>query len=166
MQRSPSRRRGASNSPGTIGVDLLVEGPAIGMDGASVLQLETPEGSNPPPQIKRISNSGGGTLNWTAETDRAWLDVTPSSGSLDIDQGQDLTVAVSSASLAPGSYRGTVTLLSTEASNSPRTIEVSLSVHERPAIGVDGSASLLFETEEGTDPHDQTKRISNVGEAL
>jgi hypothetical protein len=71
-----------------------------------------------------LNNSGTGTLNWSVSVDQWWLHCTPTSGT---DSGV-LTVSVSPGGLYPGNYKGTITIASVNASNSPRIVTVNLGV--------------------------------------
>jgi hypothetical protein len=81
-----------------------------------------------------ISNSGSGTLNWSAASDKSWLSCTPTSGT---DSGA-VTVTIDPSGLASGSYEGTVTISDSNASNSPQTVNTILTVYAA------GSHSLPF----------------------
>jgi len=62
-------------------------------------------------------------VNWTASTTAAWLNLSASSGTAPYT----LNVSVNSASLAAGTYSGTVTINAT-GNNPTQTISVSLTV--------------------------------------
>jgi len=72
-----------------------------------------------------VTNSGQGTLHWTAQADRSWISVTPQSGTGDAA----IRIGVAPGSLAVGSYQGKVRISDPAASNSPRTIDVALTVY-------------------------------------
>jgi hypothetical protein len=61
------------NGTGTNG------GPTIGVSPASLSFSATVGGSNPADQSLSITNTGGGTLNWTASSNATWLSVNPTS---------------------------------------------------------------------------------------
>jgi hypothetical protein len=69
-----------------------------------------------------INNSGSGTLNWSASTNKSWLGCSPGSGT---DAGA-VTVSVAPSGLSPGTYTGKVTV---SAANSPQTVSVTLNVY-------------------------------------
>ncbi|MGD2089856.1 MAG: M43 family zinc metalloprotease [Candidatus Aminicenantes bacterium] len=71
-----------------------------------------------------LNNSGTGTLNWNINVDQWWLKCTPASGT----NAGALTVSVSPGGLYPGNYKGTITISSANASNSPRKVSVNLKV--------------------------------------
>jgi len=76
------------------------------------------------PQEIWIINSGGGTLNWNISTDVPWLDYNPVNG---IGNGI-VTVSVSPAGLADGTYSGTIVVSDPNAANSPQIVSVTLKV--------------------------------------
>ena len=73
-----------------------------------------------------ITNTGPGTLNWTASSNNSsWLSVSPTSGSA---PSPDVMVLVDVANLGPlgGTYHGSITISAAGATNSPQTIAVTL----------------------------------------
>jgi hypothetical protein len=80
------------------------------------------------PQRFLISNSGGGTLDWTASVSAAWIQVSPLSGTEDMI----VKVSIDAADLTPGSYTGTISISDPNADNSPAVLYVYLEVKEKP----------------------------------
>jgi hypothetical protein len=82
--------------------------------------------SGPPPSSRTftISNAGSGTLNWTVSDNMGWLTCTPASGT---DSGT-ITVSIDNTGLADGPYATTITVSSSNASNSPQYITVYLNI--------------------------------------
>jgi hypothetical protein len=78
-----------------------------------------------PPQSLLISNSGGGTLNWSAATGQTWVQCSPSFGT----NNGETTVSVTATGLSPGTYTAAVTVSDSNAANSPQTVEVTLNVY-------------------------------------
>ncbi len=120
---------GASNTPQTVTVMLTItsNAPILALTPAS-LQFTTATGTNPGSQTLAVSNSGGGTLNWTAIADQtapAWLSVSPASGT---DSGT-IAASVNTAGLSAGTYTKTITVSAAGASNSPQTAAVTLVVN-------------------------------------
>jgi hypothetical protein len=72
-----------------------------------------------------ITNSGGGILNWSISNNAQWLNCTPVSGT----DSAVVTVSITPTTLASGSYIGTITVEDVNASNSPRTVNVTLIVY-------------------------------------
>ena len=76
-------------------------------------------------QTISISNSGDAVLNWTVNDNRSWINCTPDSG---VDNGT-VSVSINPTGLAAGLYTGEVTISDPNAANSPRKIDVSLTVY-------------------------------------
>jgi uncharacterized protein (TIGR03437 family) len=154
---------GAVNSPATVQVALNVSAsPRLAL-GATTMTFQTAVGQSPAAQNVAISNSGGGSLIWTAAAATNgggnWLSVSPASGF----GNATLQVSVSAASLAAGSYSGTITIAATGAANSPATVQVTLTVlAPSPSLAV-GTSLLAFQTSAGQDPAAQSVSISNSG---
>jgi len=77
----------------------------------------------------QITNAGGGSLNWTATSDSAWLTPSPASGTAP----STLNLVGSAANLTAGAYTGTITLLAAGAT--AVTVTVSLTVNP-PAVSI------------------------------
>ena len=93
----------------------------------------------------RISNTGEGFLDWNVTDNAAWLTCSPAVGV----NNALVTVTVSPLGLAPGTYAATITIASSNASNAPQVVAVSLRVGEgsNPPFGVvetplDGTAKI------------------------
>ena len=87
-------------------------------------------GEFPEPQTISITNTGGGILDWYVDEQIDWLD-------LDVWQGTSnearITVSINSIDMEPESYNGTMTVASTNADNSPQTIDVTYNI--TPSFG-------------------------------
>jgi len=83
-------------------------------------------GSTTGTQSFRISNSGTGTLNWTLtkSSGATWLTCTPSSGT----NTGTVSMSVNTSGLTAGSYSGTIDVKDSNATNSPQTVTVNLTV--------------------------------------
>jgi glucose/arabinose dehydrogenase/PKD repeat protein len=135
--------------------------PALAVTPSSLAFGATAGGSNPATKTLSVSNTGGGTLAFTATDDAAWLSVSPGSGSAPAD----LTASVNIAGLAAGTYTATVTVTSTGVSGSPKLIPVTLTVSppQPPALSVT-PASLAFTAVEGAAaPPAQSLAVANTG---
>jgi hypothetical protein len=116
---------GALNSPATLPVTFTIAPPpSLSVDQASLTFNETAGGPDPSAQTVNVSNTGGGTLNFTAQSDSGWLGVAPASGAAP----QALQISVAGSTLASGTYTGNVTVTATGAQNSPTVIPVTLNV--------------------------------------
>ena len=151
--------RAATNTTVLSGVTLPVA-PAIGLSPTSFSFTGQQGGANPAGQSLSISNSGGGTLGWTAATNQSWLTVSSASGTAP----STVTVSVNTAGLAAGSYSGTVTVSAPGASNTPQTVAVSLTVTSIPPVIGLSAASFNFTGQQGgANPAGQSLSISNSG---
>ena len=100
------------------------EHPVITLDRDQLNACAITGGSTTGDQTFSISNSGDGTLNWNVTANAGWLDCSPVSGS---DSGI-VTVSVDASGLAAGTYTGTISVSDSNASNSPQTVTVNLTV--------------------------------------
>jgi hypothetical protein len=110
----------AYNANGSVSTN-----PTIGVSPSSLSFTATAGGSNPANQTISITNTGGGTLNWTASDNATWLTVSPASGTAP----STLTASVSITGLVAGTYNGTITITATGATNSPLSVPVTLTVN-------------------------------------
>ncbi len=134
--------------------------PAIGASPTSLSFTATQGGANPAAQTLTISNTGGGTLSWSASDSAPWLTLSAASGT----GNGTVSLTVATGTLATGSYSGLVTLTATGAT--PITVPVTFTVAAAPvppAIGV-SPVSLSFTAQQaGGNPAPQTLNISNTG---
>jgi hypothetical protein len=72
----------------------------------------------------KITNAGGGTLDWAATKNRSWFKISPKTGTAP----SYMQVSVNDVTgIIPGhTYYGSITVSGTGASHSPRTLPVSL----------------------------------------
>ncbi|MBX9659750.1 MAG: choice-of-anchor D domain-containing protein [Nitrospiraceae bacterium] len=154
---------GATNTPQTVNVSLTITAapvpPAIGVSPRS-LSFTAQAGANPAAQTLIVSNTGGGTLSWSASDNATWLSVSPASGT----GNSAVTASVTTGTLATGSYSGAITLSATGAASV--TIPVALTITAAPvppAIGL-SPTSLSFTAQQGSsNPTAQSVTISNTG---
>lgn len=130
---------GASNTPQKITVTLSLtnpeSAPQIGLSPDTLSFTGAVNGTDPSPKTVTLSNTGTGTLNWTANPNAAWLSVSPPSG-----QGPaNLKVILSTSGLPAGTHTGTITVSATGAS--PKTIKVTLTLSDPTAVASDTRAS-------------------------
>jgi hypothetical protein len=103
--------------------------PTIGVSPASFSFTATAGGANPANQSLSITNTGGGTLNWTGSVNQTWLGISPASGTAP----SSVTVSANITGLAAGTYNGAITISAAGATNTPVSIPVTLTVN--PAGG-------------------------------
>jgi len=153
----------ATNDPQRAAVTLTVEEPppTIAVDPISFSYTIT-EGDVIPNAQLAITNTGGGTLNWTASNAAPWLTLDPVSGSGDAT----ITLSFDVAGIPAGTYYDTITVSDPAATNDPVAVPVTVTIEAAPVpvIGVSPS-SFAFDAEEGgANPSDQALSITNIGE--
>jgi len=94
----------------------------ISASATSLTFSSTAGGANPAAQTVSITNTGGGTLNWTATSSAPWVSVTPSSGTAP----STLTITTIIGGLGVGSHNGSISISASGATNSPVTITLRL----------------------------------------
>lgn len=131
---------GSTGSPITISVTLTVTAPpTIGLSPTSLSFSAVVGGANPPNQTIAVSNTGGGTLTWSASvTSGAFLSASGSG-----TNSGSITVAVNTAGLGLGTYTGNIRVSATGATNSPQNVAVVLTVAGNPpSIALSGITNL------------------------
>jgi glucose/arabinose dehydrogenase/PKD repeat protein len=115
----------------------------------------------PAPKNVTVSNSGGGSLDFTASDDASWMSVSPTSG----PAAQDVTVTLNTTGLAAGTYNGTVTIAASGATGSPKLIPVTLTLTAPPPPTLSVSpTSLAFSAVAGAgNPTAKSIAVSNAG---
>jgi len=86
--------------------------------------VEGETGQTTPAQAVKISSAGSGTLHWTATPGQTWITVAPASGT----GNKTISIGINPNGVSAGNYTGTVDVTDPAASNSPRSISVTLKV--------------------------------------
>jgi len=102
--------------------------PTIAASPSSFSFIAEQGGSNPSSQTLEIQNSGGGTLDWSATDDADWLSLSPTSGSCSAGETNNLAVSVDASAISAGDYSATITISAPEATNTPQTVAVNLTI--------------------------------------
>jgi hypothetical protein len=135
--------------------------PALNLSPTSLAFTATQGGANPATQTLSISNTGGGTLNWSASDNAAWLTLSSSTGT----GNGTVTLSVTTGTLTPATYSGTV-MLSGGTGVTPVSVPVSFTVAAAPvppAIGMSPTSLSFTAQEGGSNPPAQTLAITNKG---
>jgi hypothetical protein len=123
--------QGAQNSPRTVSVTLTISahssGPVLAVSRLSLSFSAVAGGSSPTSQSVQVTNTGAGTLFFTASQSQSWLVVYPPSGTAPAT----LTVGINVNGLQAGTYTDSITVTGQGAQNSPQTISVTLNVSRR-----------------------------------
>ncbi len=148
----------ATNSPVTVPVTLTItdEPPALAV-APDRLAFSAMEGSNPPPQALRISNAGGGTLDWTADV------ILPAAAALagafpqinlSANVGTGTTpvrVSVDTTGVGPGSYQAAILVRTPSGPVAgSRIIPVLVQVARATAVLQTSQSGLIFVGVEGS----------------
>jgi hypothetical protein len=145
----------SAGSPVTIPVSLTVpQPPQLGAQPASLSFSYTTGGAAPAAKVFDVRNNGGGTLVFTASEDADWMSITPTGGSAP----RNVSVTVSPAGLAAGTYTANVTVTAPGVANSPLLVPVTLTV-TTPGLTL-SPESLAFQ---GSAPAPQTLAVAAVG---
>jgi len=153
---------GASNSPVSVTVTLTVAPapPVLAVSPQALAFNYTVGGTIPAAKSIQVTNSGGGTLNWSATTSASWLSVASASGTAP----STLSVLVSPTGLGAGTYTSSVQISATGVSNSPVSVAVTLTVAPAPPVLTISPQALAFNyTVGGTIPAAQGISITNTG---
>jgi RNA polymerase subunit RPABC4/transcription elongation factor Spt4 len=156
--------KGGTNPAVTVALNVTAAGNII----ASPLSLSFASiGQNPVAQSVKLQNTGGGPLDWWVTTftvDGAnWLNATPASGHLEMNQAANVAVSINVAALKPKSYQGTLTITYGVGGQTVQVpVSLSVSIPPTPSIGVSQSA-LNFSSLLGANPSPQSFSISNTG---
>jgi hypothetical protein len=123
---------GAANTPQDIPVTFAVSPvPTISVTPASLSFSAIAGGGGPLSQTVSVSNSGGGTLNWSAAvTSGAFLTLVGTTSGANSGSFQ---VFADVGALSAGTYNGTIRISASGASNTPQDIPVSFTVSPSPA---------------------------------
>jgi len=88
-----------------------------------------------------VRNDGGGTLEWSASKNVAWVtSLNPSSGSLGAGESTRVTVTVERQGLSPGNYMGSISLSS---NGGNKAVEVKMTVPVPDAVTITNLPATL-----------------------
>ncbi len=142
----------ATNSPQSVNVTLNVNAaPKIGINPASLDFTVSQDHPDSSAAAVSVTNTGAGTLQWSAAGAAPWLSISPAGGELAGLASQPLLISAGAGGMAPGTYTtllqvsGTKKSDGTPALNSPQTISISLTVgpSDKPTDAPAGQCGLL-----------------------
>jgi len=146
------------DSTGTLPVMLSITGALIDIQPDS-LNFNALEEMGPPANKNIvISNSGSGSLNWTAITTADWIQIDKTEGS----EEEVISVGCDLSGLISGDYTGYIIVSDTAALNSPESLQVNLKlISNIPYLSAEPD-SIYYLVMQGTAIHDSL-RILNLG---
>ncbi len=106
-------------------------------------------GETAPSGTFEVWNSWGGMLDYVITSDAPWLSATPDTG-YSYGVHDTITANYDTGGLAQGIHTATLTVTDSDASNSPETIEVTITVNPTVSMAVDNE-TLVFD-DAGTTP--------------
>ena len=141
--------------------------PAIADSPSSFSFITEQGGSNPSSQTLEIQNSGDGTLDWSATDDADWLSLSPASGSCASGEINNVTVSVDASAISAGDYTATITISAPEATNTPQTVAVNLTITPiTPTVTYSVSVAVSPKSQTGLPGDtldDYTVTVTNTG---
>jgi uncharacterized protein (TIGR03437 family) len=150
----------ATTGTDAITIMAAAPGPALAATPTSLQFAYTAGGAVPAAQSIQITNSGSGTLTWTASASQPWLTLSAASGTAP----STLSASVAPASLKAGTYTDTIAITASGASGSPLSIAVTLTVTASTStLGVMPAALNFNYTVGGTAPAAQNVTITTGG---
>ncbi len=125
------------------------------------LAFQGQEGAEAPAaQSVYITNTGTGTLNWSASTGSTWITLPEEAVPAGPAETAGLEVGVNLAGLAAGSYTAAVQVVGE--SGITETVQISLEVTASPELSVT-PLSLEFVSINGSDPGTKSLSVQNTG---
>lgn len=112
--------------PVTFNIATVPIPPAIGASPTILSFIATQGGGNPAPKALSISNTGGGSLTWSANDNVDWLTLSPATGA----GNGVVTATVAIGARTAGTYNANITLNAIGAS--PITVPITLTVTTSP----------------------------------
>lgn len=155
----------ATNGPLTIAVTVTIQTPSIAVSTTSLNFGSVGVGSNPANQTFQVWSAGGGKINYSISHNWAFvMACSPTSGdSVGTGDKDTITVSLNTSNLTPGTYTKQITVSDSNASNSPRTISVTVTV-DPPSIALNKTSIDFGTVAYGTTPASQTFQVwSAVG---
>jgi len=124
---------GATGSPARVSVTLNVLAPGLAVSPGQIHETSPVGSTIPKTTTLHVTNSGNGTVTWTAAKTQLWLSVAPATGTA--PPAADVTVTLDPNGLPPGIYRDTVVFSAPEATNGPVLVPVEFEIAQ-PGLSV------------------------------
>lgn len=149
---------GAIGSPAHISVTLTITAPGLAVSPALIHETAPPNSTTPKIDTLRISNSGNGTITWTATKLQPWLTLSKASGGAP----DSLTVMLDPTGLPPGMQNDTIVFTSPEAINGVVRVPVEFEIVQ-PGLVV--TPTPISATADASDPREQHFDLSITSSA-
>ena len=149
----------ANNSPRKVPVTFRIRQPVLSVTPSSLSDNAQQGDTAKKTKTLNVTNTGGGTLSWTATPDTTWLSAVPGGGT----GAGSITVTLNPAGLASGTHTGHVTVTSVGATGSPAQITVTFTITPPPQLSVTLSSKPDTAFLGSTASKTSAIRISNSG---
>ena len=143
----------------SLTIQAALDGPPRLQISASPLDLGAGNPGTLSHENITLTNAGGGQVNWSAQSNVAWLSLNPASGSF--AGSAVIALTVNRANLAPQAYLGQIVF--TQNGGASQVLHVSMTVNTTSANLALSSASLAFAGTPIQGPAGQTIVIQNSG---
>ncbi|PYY19302.1 MAG: hypothetical protein DMG60_04840 [Acidobacteria bacterium] len=152
---------GTGTTTMAISVTASAPLPTLAVSPTSLAFSSITGGATPAAQTFAVSSSGAALTYTVATSGGTWLSATGGGTT-----PSNVSVSVNPAGLAAGTYTGTVSVTSSGASNSPRSVGVTLTVTSAPNLTVSPASLTFAYTTGGSAPASQTVAVGSSGGAL
>lgn len=149
---------GALGSPARVSVTLTVLAPGLAVSPRSIGDTVPAGTTTPTTRTLRVTNSGNGSITWTASKTQPWVGLSKTSGGAP----EDVVVTLDPNGLPPGVHSDTIVFTSPEATNGPITVPVTFGITQ-PGLAVTPPAISTTAEERDNREQDFDLSISNSG---
>jgi hypothetical protein len=126
---------GALGSPQRVTVTLTVLAPGLAVTPGSISETDAAGSTTPKTRTLRVTNSGNGSLTWSATKTQPWVTLSQTTGGAP----EDVIVTLNPTGLPPGVQRDTIVFTSPQATNGAVHVPVSYEITQ-PGLVVSPSA--------------------------
>ena len=137
--------------------------PTITFSPSSITAATIIQGNNPASQTFTVSNSGNSTLNYTISEGANWFSVSPASGTAVNGEVDTITITYNAIGLTAGTYTQNISIIDAAATNSPRTIPVSITVTPLNPLFTLSTSTLARSVAYGSNATSQSFTVTNSG---
>jgi hypothetical protein len=149
----------ANNSPIKVPVRFDILQPVLSVTPTPLADSAIQGDTTSRVKTLTVANTGRGSLAWSATRDSAWITLSPASA----PAPGTLTVTLHPGGQPVGTYSGKVVVTSANATGSPVTIAVTLTIKPPPILSVSPTSYSDSAFQGSTLPHAFSLRINNTG---
>ena len=149
---------GALGSPAKVSVTLTVLSPGLAVSPRSIGDTVPAGTTTPTTRTLRVTNSGNGSITWTASKTQPWVGLSKTSGGAP----EDVVVTLDPNGLLPGIHTDTIVFTSPEATNGSIKVPVTFGITQ-PGLSVLPTSISATAEERDNKQQDFDLSISNSG---